>query len=250
MRQAVFHFHLFKNAGSSIDRILRDSFPGAWQEREFRFTKKHWPYEEIENWIRETPEILAYSSHTARMPLPQIDGVELFPIIFIRHPLIRLYSGYKYELEQDAETPGALKAKEVDFKGYLAWRLERPRDASARNFQSNRLSHMFRPERGMLTENQDLENLALKALDALPFIGFVEKFDQSMKTLARSLARRHLDLKLSDVRENVNSDLGKSTEDRLSEIYEEVGEDVISQFQKQNSVDLKIYNIVKDWYGA
>lgn len=250
MRRAVFHFHLFKNAGSSIDRILRESFPGAWDEREFRFTKKHWPYEDIEDWIRKTPQIRVYSSHTARLPLPNIDDVDIFPVIFFRHPLIRLYSGYKYELEQDAQTPGAKKAKEVDFNGYLAWRLERPHDASARNFQSNRLSHMFRPERGMLTENQDLESLTLRALDVLPFIGFVEKFDQSMRSLARTLDRWDMALKLSDVRENVNSDLAKSTEERLADIYQEIGEEIRSQFEVQNAVDLKVYDIIKSWYGA
>lgn len=249
MRRAVFHFHLFKNAGSSVDKILRDSFPGGWAELEFRFTKKHWPYEEIENWIKETPDIQAYSSHTARMPLPAVEDVELFPVIFIRHPLIRLHSGYKYEREQKAETPGAIKAKEVDFKGYLAWRLERPRDASARNFQSNRLSHMFRPERGKLTEQIDLEGLTMKALEALPFIGFVEKFDQSMESLAKILARRNMELKLSEARENVNTALSGSTEDRLAAIEAEIGEEVRAQFTEQNKVDLKVYDIVKSWYG-
>jgi len=249
LRRAVFHFHLFKNAGSSVDKILRDSFPGGWAELEFRFTKKHWPYEEIENWIKETPDIQAYSSHTARMPLPAVEDVELFPVIFIRHPLIRLHSGYKYEREQNAETPGAIKAKEVDFKGYLAWRLERPRDASARNFQSNRLSHMFRPERGKLTEQIDLEGLTMKALEALPFIGFVEKFDQSMESLAKILARRNMELKLSEARENVNTALSGSTEDRLAAIEAEIGEEVRAQFTEQNKVDLKVYDIVKSWYG-
>ena len=249
MRRAVFHFHLFKNAGSSVDKILRDSFPGQWAEREFRFTKKHWPYEEIESWISETPELLAYSSHTARMPLPEIDKVELFPVLFIRHPLIRLYSGYKYELSQDAETPGARKAKEVDFQGYLAWRLERPHDASAKNFQSNRLSHMFRPERGQLTGNEDLETLTFKTLDVLPFVGFVEKFDQSMKTLARSLARKGLDLKLSDVRENVNSDPAKPTKERLKLIKAGLEPETLARFEEQNSVDLKLYEVVSNWYG-
>lgn len=250
MRRAVFHFHLFKNAGSSVDKILRDSFPGGWGEREFRFTKKRWPYDEIKTWIEETPDLQAYSSHTARMPLPDIENTELFPVIFIRHPLIRLHSGFKYELEQQAETPGAKKAKETDFKGYLSWRLSRPNDASARNFQSNRLSHMFRPERGMLTENNDMEDLTMRALEALPFVGFVEKFDQSMSTLARSLARKGLDLKLSSARENVNSDPNITTEKRLTKIQAEIGEEVMEQFQAQNAIDLRVYEIVKSWYGS
>ncbi len=250
MRRAVFHFHLFKNAGSSIDRILQDTFPGQWAEREFRFTKKSWPYEEIATWISETPNVQAYSSHTARLPLPDLPNIELLPIIFIRHPLIRLYSGYKYELDQDADTPGARKAKDVDFNGYVEWRLQRPHDASAKNFQSNRLSHLIRPERGKLTEAEDMEALALQAIELLPFIGFVEKFDMSMQALSRILARWDVDLKISDARENVNSDLSQSTEERLKQIQNELSGTVLEKYNKQNSADLKIYEIVKNWYGG
>ena len=248
MRQAVFHFHLFKNAGSSVDKVLKDSFPGAWQEKEFRFTKKHWPYEEIRDWIISTPDIVAYSSHTARLPLPKLDDVEIFPIIFIRHPLIRLYSGFRYERDQDADTPGARKAKEADFKTYLDWRLSRKNDASAKNFQANRLSHLFRAERGRLTEQVDLEKLAMQALDSLPFIGFVEQFDQSIASLSRALARRGLEISTSDAKENVNSDLTVSTEDRVAAIRDDIGEELFARYCEINAVDLKIYKLVKSWY--
>ena len=250
MRRAVFHFHLFKNAGSSVDKILRDSFQGGWAEQEFRFTKKSWPYGEIKDWIEATPNLKAYSSHTARLPLPDLKDTEIFPIFFFRHPLIRLHSGFKYELAQDSDTPGARKAKETDFKGYLEWRLTRPHDASARNFQSNRLSHMYRPERGKLTESDDLQDLAMRALDTLPFIGFVEQFDQSMKTLARALARKDLELKLSDARENVNSDITLSAEERVNAIHDHIGDELFERYNAQNSVDLKVYDIVKSWYGG
>lgn len=250
MRKAVFHFHLFKNAGSSVDRILQDSFPDRWAEREFRFTKKSWPYDEIKAWIQETPDFLAYSSHTARLPLPDIKGVELLPIIFVRHPLIRLYSAYRYERNQDASTPGASKAKEVDFDGYLKWRLGRPNDASAKNFQSNRLSHLLRPERGQLTETEDMEELALSALHQLPFIGLVEQFGPSIGSLSRLLARWDLELKPAQVRENVNSDLSQSAEERLTIIRQELSDEIFEQYTAQNAVDLKVYDTVKSWYGG
>jgi len=249
LRRVIFHYHLFKNAGTSVDHILKNSFPDGWAEREFRFTKNQWPYEDIASWVDENPDIVAFSSHTARLPVPVVSNVEVFPVIFFRHPMLRLHSGYNYERTQDAETPGAKMAKDLSFQDYLAWRLTRPRDASARNFQSNRLSHMFRPERGMLTEVKDLEALTLRALDNLPFLGFVEKFDDSMKTLAKSLARKGLDLKLSSVQENVNSDLSISPEARIQVIRNEIDEETFEKFEAMNEVDLKVYDIVKSWYG-
>jgi len=33
-RVKILHYHLFKNAGTSVDAILQSNFPGAWQDRE------------------------------------------------------------------------------------------------------------------------------------------------------------------------------------------------------------------------
>ena len=43
--------------------------------------------------IRSNPHLRAISSHTALLPVPQIDGIEIFPIIFVRHPIDRLRYG-------------------------------------------------------------------------------------------------------------------------------------------------------------
>jgi len=70
-----------------------------------------------------------------------------------------------------------------------------------------------------------------------------------MVSLAKILARRDMELKLSEARENVNTSLSGSTEDRLAAIETEIGEEVLAQFAEQNKVDLKVYDIVKSWYG-
>ncbi len=191
----------------------------------------------------------AYSSHTARLPMPDIEDVNIIPVMFIRHPLIRLYSGYRYEVNQDAQTPGAIMAKKVDFGDYIRWRIRRPLDSSIRNFQANRLTHLLRPERGRVTEKDDMEALALEALNRLPFIGFVEKFELSLQMLAKQVSRYGLELKVSDQRDNVNSDLNISTEDRIAVIRADIGEELFQKYCDKNAVDLKIYDIVRSWYG-
>ena len=35
MRTVILHYHLFKNAGTSVDRLLQRNFPDAWATREF-----------------------------------------------------------------------------------------------------------------------------------------------------------------------------------------------------------------------
>lgn len=249
MRHVIFHVHLFKNAGSSFDRILRDSFPVGWAEKEFKFTLKTNSYAEVKEWIEATPEIQAYSSHTALLPLPEIDKVEIFPVIFIRHPLVRQYSGYRYEVEQDAKTPGAIHAKKMNFDEYLLWRMGRRRDYSVRNFQALRLAHATRSYVENIRDQEAIMQHAMSCLNGLPFIGLVEEFEQSVETLAKLLARRGLQLKVSKSQENVNSDISVSTEKRIELIREELSETTFKKYLEINAVDLKVYNTVRTWYG-
>src|SRR5207249_3356148 len=70
------------------------------------------------------PHVRAISSHQAAPPAPTIRGREVFTSILIRDPIARIRSIYEFERGQQISTPGALKAKELDFKGYVDWRLK------------------------------------------------------------------------------------------------------------------------------
>lgn len=243
-RRVVFHYHLFKNAGTSVDKILKDSFPDKWATREFKYKSIHTANPGVETWISENPEIIAFASHTARLPVPEIENTEIFPVIFVRHPLLRIYSGYIFETTQDADTPGSRLAKANDFPEYLDKRMKRPKDATARNFQATRIANLFKPADGTL------EARAMRALEILPFLGLVEQFEPSMSTLKRVLARRDLNLVGTDAKENVSSKSKKNFEGQVKEIRKMLGSEIYKTFESKNKVDLKIHNIVRDWYGA
>lgn len=175
-RTVILHYHLFKNAGTSIDGALKTGFPGRWASKEFPTVGgNNSPL--IAEWIRGEPNGVAFSTHTGMGPIPELPNVDVFSLLFLRDPIDRIKSVYRFEREQKAETMGAKLAKSEDFEGYVRHRLGIAGDRQCRNFQSNRLAK-FRPG-----ESSELDR-ALASLDSLSFVGFVGDFENSLVDLA------------------------------------------------------------------
>lgn len=180
-RTVVLHYHLFKNAGTSVDEMLKAHFGPAWVTAEFPMRDSNNTVA-VEEWIASTPEACAFSSHTMVGPLPQVDNVEIIPVILLRDPVARIASAYRFEARQEADTWGANLAKEHDFEGYVQARLARPNDRQCRNFQISRLATLCP---GSASEYTRALN-ALKLLNALGAVGRVEHFDAfTAKLMAR-----------------------------------------------------------------
>jgi len=178
-RTVILHYHLFKNAGTSLDQILKRNFGDAWVTHEFPM-KSETNTSQIEDWIRDTPEAQVFSTHTAVGPLPQIEGVRIVSVMLLRDPIERIRSAYRFERRQEADTWGAKLAKEQDFEGYVRKRLARSGDRQCRNFQTHRLATM---EPGNAPE---LER-AIAAAKQITALGSVADFDALLRDLAAEI---------------------------------------------------------------
>ncbi|MGR3732958.1 sulfotransferase family 2 domain-containing protein, partial [Pseudophaeobacter sp.] len=140
-RTVILHYHLFKNAGTSLDQILKRNFGDRWVTREFSM-KGGDNSAQLADWIREEKDAVAFSTHTGAGPVPEIEGVRVVSVMLLRDPIVRIRSAYQFERKQCADTLGARLAKEVDFETYVRTRLEMPHDRQCRNFHTHRLASM------------------------------------------------------------------------------------------------------------
>lgn len=236
-RRVIIHYHLFKNAGTSLDQILKTNFPNGWQEREGPGIG--WSAPDVAGYLKQHPHIRVLSSHTALLPPPELPDCFVYPILFIRHPIDRIRSIYEFEVKQVADTSGARKAKETDLAGYIKWRLHCKGDRAIRNFQAYRIAFAVpgNADGKSLTE----EERSLAALTTLPFVGVVETFDTSLQRLQEWLmpAFPHIDFK--PVRANVTQKAHSSLDDRLLAIQTEVGAELFNELMHANALDLKLY---------
>ncbi len=238
-RSVVLHYHLFKNAGTSVDVVLEGNFGGDWREAEFP-TGRRPNVGDVEAWLAANPTAKALSSHTARGPLPRVPNVSIAPIIFVRHPIDRIRSAYEFERRQKSDKPGPKMAKEADFAGYVRARLAR-RDRQCRNFQTWRLSSFGRPREPELEE-------ALAALDSLPFVGLVEDFTGSMTRMETYLREAFPAFRAFGAKANVWRE-GRTLEERLDDARAELGAELWGELVEANRDDLEVFRTVAGRYG-
>ncbi|WP_299694811.1 hypothetical protein [uncultured Tateyamaria sp.] len=182
-RSVVLHYHLFKNAGTSLDQMLKAHLGDAWVTAEFSMAGEN-NSDLVAEWIADTPDALAFSSHTMVGPLPEVEGVEIIPVILLRNPLARIASAYRFERKQEADTWGAELAKEHDLDGYVRARLARPNDRQCRNFQVARLATLRPgPGRELFRATAGLNTLLGHGV-----VGRVEYFDAFREALMTRLA--------------------------------------------------------------
>jgi hypothetical protein len=237
-RTVVVHYHLYKNAGTSLDAALRHAFGNGWEAWEGDGPSVS-PAQVAER-LRVRPWIVALSSHRASLPAPQLEGVRVIPLVFLRHPLDRVRSVYQFARRQRADTPGARHARAMTFPAFVDWRLERRGDRSFRNFQTVRLA----PGGEGATELAR----ALDAITHLPYIGLVEAYQQSVARLRAVLDPWFPGFDAPIAWENRSAGRELSLEARLERMVRELGADRFGRLERANDDDLVLWSTVRRQY--
>lgn len=243
-RPLILHYHLFKNAGSSIDAMLKANFGDRWIEHEFPPVGRQKNLIALAAFLEEQAHLDAFSSHTMLLPPPHVEGRSIVPILFVRHPLTRLRSAYSFERRQTASTTGARLAKEHDFAGYVTTMLDEPRNRQARDFQTFRFSFGTEGEAGNEAER------AMKTVTALPFIGLVEDYDRSVARLTDLLKPLFSDFAPLIVRRNAeNAGDTRTINEKVAQIRDELGDALFERLMEANQSDLTLFHHVAASYS-
>ncbi|MDZ7785049.1 MAG: glycosyltransferase [Halioglobus sp.] len=234
-RPVLLHCHLFKNAGSSLDWSLARHFGERFVDhRDDDAMRRGADY--LGPYIARHQTVSALSSHHVRFPLPQSDDFQILPVIALRHPIDRARSVYDFERRQQASTPGAIKAKELDFTDYIRWRMRPDSAPTVRNFHCAFLTSRFDSD---IDEHAYLDSLG--RLAATPFLVLVEYYDESMVLLEHNLAPYFPDIDLAYIAQNVTTGRDDNTERRVQAVYEELGPELEVLLREKNHWDMQLY---------
>ena len=242
MRKIIIHYHLFKNAGTSLDRLLAQNFPDQWISKEFNGSV-HARRVEVARWILDETDAIAFSSHTAAPLQVGLENIEIFPISFVRHPIDRIASAYAFERRQGVNTFGSTLARNVSLAGYIDVHLSSGHDSQCRNFL---LKHFSAFSDAVA---QDREIRAENVVDALPFIGLVEEYAESIERLAAWLRPHFPEFQPLVFEANVTREISAPLDERLSQIRQEIGPDLYQKVSEANKADFILYERVKQRYS-
>lgn len=244
-RTVILHYHLFKNAGTSLDAALKENFSeekGEWVTKEFP-SQPAKNRAELKQWIIDNPQAKCFSSHTAIFPVPEIEGVKIIPVIFFRHPIDRIASAYAFEKKQGGDGFGPTLARNTTLAGYIETRLSVKADRQCRNFHAHRLATMF----GENVGNEEIR--AKNAVERLPFIGTVEKYSESLKRLETILTKEGFEsIQLKAVEKNVSRIVKKNLSNKLEDIKEQIGLERFEIVLNKNSIDISLWKKLNNDY--
>jgi glycosyltransferase involved in cell wall biosynthesis len=250
MRSILIHYHIFKNAGSTIDAILRRNFPSACGAIESDRVSARLAPDQLLHYALDNPHLSAISSHTARLPLPSHPHLKVHSILFLRHPIDRIGSVYAFDRRQpEVKTEAIRLAHEADLRGYIHWILHSPASVTISNWQTMWLAASVSDLHDTTANQADLR-LALDRLQDLGYFGLVESFDESLMLLQDYLRNAFGALDLSYAVQNRSQDRKASLQARLDEIEAQLGPALYQELLEKNALDLELYRSAVDWFEA
>lgn len=238
--RTLIHFHIFKNAGTSVDTSLRRCFGDRWTTFEGSHAHDIQRPEQLAAFMTSHPGHLAISSHLARPPLP---SPNCLPLVFIRHPLLRAYSVYLFTRD-DPGQPFADVAREHDFANYIRWALrEESGSIVIRDYQVVHLSDASWRAPHILDARATEQDLiqACAMLDRWGMAGIVEQFELSIDTYQALYGPLLPGLRLAHDRENVSQPDLAEFGSRIEQLRAELGESLYTRFMEANALDMALH---------
>lgn len=238
MRDVLVHYHLFKNAGSSIDRCLKDSFGDAWLAFDPESPSGLYTSKELDDIISQHAEAIAFSSHCIVPPLSG-EVACVHPIVVLREPISRVMSAYLFEWKKQKN----LEVVCGPLTDYIQQKFDLPRMNAIENFQTIRLSVTDSASNRPSSDASDdeLVHSACRLVDELPAFGLVERFEESVRWLQRTYSPTFPRLDLQPVSANVLQKNEDSLADRYQKIEDQIGSELFEELILRNQMDIRLY---------
>jgi hypothetical protein len=241
-RPLLVHYHIFKNAGTSFEWSLKQALGRRFCIYDLAAPNQILSSAEIIRYVQCRPETEVVSSHQATFPVPKISGRQVLTSVLIRDPIARIRSIYAFERQQQASTPGALKAKELDFRGYVEWRLATA-PAMLCNYQVYFCSRTTGTRNKKSLDETDLRK-AIANLDQIDIVGTVERYGEWL-TLAQSiLCKAFPGILLSATRQNVtNTERENTAAAILDDLVNDLDQTLAEHILEGNKLDMCLHQV-------
>lgn len=237
----LIHYHIFKNAGSSFEWALEKAFGKELQRYDSPSPGGFLTGRDLARYLDTHVRVKALASHQAAPPAPLIKGRRVLSSILIRDPVARVRSIYAFERSQVANNPGAIKAKELDFKGYVEWRMA----VSPRMFCNFQVHFCCREcAKGDPPLNRSHLERAIAALDGMDIVGTVERYDEWLALAQSVLSEQFGFMSLTSVRENQSTSGELQSEAEIKErLVQDLGSNLAGELLVQNELDMCLHQI-------
>ena len=233
------HFHIMKNAGGTVEWILEKNFGKNFAMTQYEISKeKTFPLTVLLDYLGQSSEIKAFSSQMIRYPLPSSPLYDFLPIIFIRHPIDRAFSLYYFFKRKEGNAQGSLQEKKLNLSEFIQWVLYKSN--YPRLIKNGHLQ--FLSDKTLNSRDERIES-AIERIKNCPFLGVVDRFDESMVIAEENLGKYFKNLDLAYVKQHIANNRSDRISDRIETEKRMVAKDIMEDLIKKNEIDFKLYSI-------
>jgi hypothetical protein len=235
----LIHSHIFKNAGTSLDRLLAECFGSSWTSFDPSLPVYELDAKGLQKFLATRQAVRAVSSH---LPLALLAMPNAVRMVMLRHPIDRARSVFQF-LRRDTTQEDHAAARR-SFGEYVTWALDTPgKGVAVRNYQTFHLSSApLRRDNILLDCTRDDLAEAEAVLAELPAFGLVRRFAASCRLFETRYGAVVPDLRLYEVRENASSEEAGSESDAVAAARQELGETIFTRLCNANQFDLALYS--------
>lgn len=236
LRFVLLHYHILKNAGSTIEDILDRSFGANYRTIDTPERDACLPETALLNLLESDRRIKAVSSHQIHYPVPTVPGYLFFDLCFLRDPIDRIRSMYDYFREKPAVgDPVSEFANNLPLGEFVA-RLIEDMPWYIHDAQVNLLSN------GIVNDCPSIDDLdrAISRMLRTSFLGVVDCFTESLVAGQYFLQPIFPELKCAEASVNVSGGLGGSLEQRVAKVRDACAQQTYERLLALSTMDLEL----------
>lgn len=236
MRLVILHYHILKNAGTTLENILDRNFGERFARLDTEHRDGRIEQAAIVDYLERHPRVEAISSHQIHYPVPQAPGYLFFDWCFLRDPIDRLRSTYDYFRQRPSEgDPLSDAANSLEFAAYIRRLLERfPEQVDSP--QTNLLANGAADRE---TVPEDLPR-AIQRMRETVFLGVVDLYQSSIAAGRHRLRGVFPWLDFTEPPANVSRGSGESVALRRKQFRDAVGRTVYGEVARLNGFDFRL----------
>jgi hypothetical protein len=257
-RVVICHYHIFKNAGTTFEKVLDDNYGDQHLKFDGPFSYFNITQDQLVNIIDRNPDKLAFSSHQIHIPTPTAINFTVVPVVFLRHPILRIRSIFLFgekSKQQQAEASMAAEDAVVDddpLARFADWveasMQDRNRRLTLSNAQTNMLCRQYnqaprvRDRKGRL--EYDLYT-AIRNIESIPCLGRTEHFDRDTESFAATFQRFGVEFQYTPTEpQNVSSsDARLPVDQQLENLRSRLTPELWQALLEINNQDLELYEV-------
>ncbi len=250
MRTVICHYHIYKNSGTSFDKLLTDNYGDQHICFDGPFPFFTIDQEQLARIIERRPNIIAFSSHQIQLPAPPSLDINVLPVVFVRHPLLRVLSIYKFKRQTYDGTTTSKAATEMSLGEWVEYCFSNPHEIThISNAQTRMLGGVYRQKTLMRRKPNMMEydiKQALRNIKTVELLARTEYFGNDVSRFPELLNNYNVNFEYNDIapQNTTSMDHSQTVDERLNKLCGQIGQSLYHKLEEANKQDIQIFDYV------